>query len=148
MHELSIAQGMVDAACDAIERCESPRSRVRSVLVRIGALSGVVADALEFCYGLTVEGTPLAGSRLVVEEQPVVVNCPHCREERTLPDPWRLRCPICRTPTPELIRGRELELISLELIDPDEPAADLENDRRNVAAPQDPGGAPGLAQGQ
>ncbi len=148
MHELSIAQGMVVAACEALERCESPGSRVRSILVRIGALSGVVAEALEFCYGLTVEGTPLAGSRLVVEEQPVVVYCARCREERTLGDPWRFRCPICDTPTPDLIHGRELELISLELIDPDEPADEPGNDRPDSSIPPDPGGAPGPAQGQ
>ena len=84
MHELSIAQGLVEAACEALARCEPAPARVGSLRVRIGALSGVVPEALEFCYGLTVEGTPLAGSRLVIEEQPVVVFCPRCLENRTL----------------------------------------------------------------
>ena len=143
MHELSIARGLVDVACEALVACESPPGRVRSVLVRIGALSGVVAEALEFCYGLSVEGTPLAGSRLKVEEQPVVVFCPRCLENRILEDYSRFRCPICNTPTPELIQGRELELISLELIEQDEPTSDLPDDRDDQPAPPDPGGSPG-----
>jgi hydrogenase nickel incorporation protein HypA/HybF len=138
MHELSIAQGLVDAACEALEACDAPRGRVQSVLVRIGALSGVVAQALEFCYALCVEGTALAGSRLIVEEQPVVVFCPRCLQNQTLADASRFRCPSCDTPTPELIRGKELELISLELIDTDEPAAEPSTGHDDEPATPDP----------
>ena len=56
MHELSIAQGLVEVACEALARCEPAPARVASLRVRIGALAGVVPDALEFCYGLSVEG--------------------------------------------------------------------------------------------
>jgi hydrogenase nickel incorporation protein HypA/HybF len=119
MHELSIAHGLVEVACEALARCQPRPVRVQSVLVRVGALSGVVPEALEFCYGLSVEGTPLEGSRLSVEEQPVVVFCPRCLENRVLQNDSRFRCPVCNTPTPELVHGRELELISMELIDHD-----------------------------
>ena len=148
MHELSIAHGLVEAACEALSRCEPAPAGVRSILIRIGALSGVVPSALEFCYGLTVEGTPLAGSRLVVEEQPVVVFCPRCLENRTLDDPSRFRCPICDAATPELVHGRELELISMELIDHDEPTPELSDDSDSGPSSPDPGGAPGPAEDQ
>jgi hydrogenase nickel incorporation protein HypA/HybF len=131
MHELSIARGLVEVASEALSRCEPAPRGVRSVLVRIGALSGVVADALEFCYELSVQGTPLEGSRLVVQEQPVVVFCPSCRENKMLEDICRFRCPTCGTPTSELIQGRELELISLELVDDDEPTDELASDGRD-----------------
>ena len=135
MHELSIAHGLVEAACEALSRCEPAPAGVRSVLIRVGVLSGVVPAALDFCYGLTVEGTPLAGSRLVVDEQPVVVFCPRCAEERTLEDPARFCCPICDDSTPELIHGRELELISMELIDDDEPTSGTPRRRRRAFTP-------------
>ena len=138
MHELSIAQGLVDAACEALSRCEPPPARVRSVLVRIGALSGVVPEALEFCYGLSVKGTALAGSRLVVQEQPVVVFCSRCLENRTLGDDLLFRCPVCNTPTPELVHGRELELISMELIDNDEPLSEPEHEHDSDRGPCPP----------
>jgi Zn finger protein HypA/HybF involved in hydrogenase expression len=38
--------------------------------VRVGDLSGVVADAMSFCFDVTTADTPLAGARLVVEEVP------------------------------------------------------------------------------
>jgi hydrogenase nickel incorporation protein HypA/HybF len=147
MHELSIAQGLVEVACEALAKCEPAPARVGSLRVRIGGLAGVVPDALEFCYGLSVEGTPLAGSRLVIEPQPVVVFCPRCLENRTLEGDFRFRCPVCDTPTPELVHGRELELISMELIDHDEPTRDYESSLDREPASPDPGGAPGAAEG-
>jgi hydrogenase nickel incorporation protein HypA/HybF len=138
MHELSIARGLIDVACEALARCEPPPARVQSVLVRIGALSGVVPEALEFCYGLSVKGTALAGSRLVVQEQPVVVFCPRCLENRTLGEDLRFRCPVCNTPTPELVHGRELELISMELIDHDELPTEFDEERDRGPFPADP----------
>ena len=129
MHELSIAQGLVEVACEALARCEPAPARVGRLRVRIGALAGVVPDALEFCYGLSVEGTPLAGSRLEIESQPVVVFCPRCLENRILDGgDFRFRCPVCDTSTPDLVKGRELELISMELIDHDEPTRECESD--------------------
>ena len=121
MHELSIARGLVEVACEALSRCEPSPVAVQSVLVRVGVLSGVVADALEFCYELSVQGTPLEGSRLIVQEQPVVVFCPSCLENRLIEDLSWFRCPTCGTSTSKLVHGRELELVSLELVDHDEP---------------------------
>src|SRR4051812_38036317 len=140
MHELSIAHGLLEAACEALSRCEPAPLGVRCVSIRIGVLSGVVPAALEFCYGLTVEGTPLAGSRLVVEEQPAVVFCPRCAAERTLEDPARFCCPVCDDSTTELVHGRELELISMELIDDDEPTPEPSDDGGGGPSPPDPGG--------
>lgn len=128
MHELSIAQGLIEVACEALSGCEPPPVRVRSVLIRVGALSGVVPEALQFCYELSVQGTPLEGSRLSVEEQPVVVFCPRCLENRILQDASRFRCPVCDTLTPQLIHGRELELISMEVIDHDEQTSGCPDD--------------------
>jgi hydrogenase nickel incorporation protein HypA/HybF len=147
MHELSIAQGLVEVACEALAGCEPAPARVGSLRVRIGTLSGVVSEALEFCYGLSVEGTPLAGSQLVIEPQSVVVFCPRCLENRTLEGDFRFRCPVCDTPTPELVHGRELELISMELIDHDEPTRELESILGREPASPNPGGAPGAAEG-
>src|SRR5215467_574752 len=79
MHELSIAMGIVDAAADEAHR---RRVKVNAVHLRLGALSGVVKDALLSSYELACQDTPLAGSRLVVEDVPVAVLCPQCKEKR------------------------------------------------------------------
>ena len=48
-----------------------------------------------------------------------------------LEDVCRFLCPTCGTPTSELIQGRELELISLELVDDDERTDELASDGRH-----------------
>lgn len=114
MHELSIALGLVDAASEeAVRRGVT----VDALHVRIGALSGVVADALRFSYELASDGTPVAGSRLVIEEVGVRVHCPTCRMDRPVASVQEFRCAVCATPTADVVAGRELELFALEVRD-------------------------------
>jgi hydrogenase nickel incorporation protein HypA/HybF len=68
MHELSIAMSLVDAVCDELPKLG--RVSVRSVHVRIGALSGVVPDALTFAFEVATDSSPIAGARLEVEPTP------------------------------------------------------------------------------
>lgn len=113
MHELSVAQGLIDLACEAAER--EGDVRVTRLTVRIGRLSGVVREALEFAFDLAAEGTLCQGAALATEEVPVTVRCPICREVKSLKDDYAFICPTCESPTPEILSGRELELLSLEV---------------------------------
>lgn len=112
VHELSIAVSLVEAACE--KAAELGGVRVEALHLRLGPLSGVVKEALLFSFDLAAEGTEIAGARLEIEDVPILVRCPTCREERRLPSP-RLRCPVCGTATPDVIAGRELEFRSLEV---------------------------------
>lgn len=112
MHELSIALGIVDVAAEAAGRHGG--GRVVAVHLRVGPLAGVVPAALRSAFELARENSPLAAAELVVEEVPVAAYCPACAVERPVPFP-DLRCPTCGTPTPEVVRGRELEVVALEI---------------------------------
>ena len=57
MHELAIAEGLVDAVTERL-----PGTKISEVRLEIGALSGVVPDSLRFCFDLATEGTD-AGRR-------------------------------------------------------------------------------------
>ncbi|MGC2238584.1 MAG: hydrogenase maturation nickel metallochaperone HypA [Pyrinomonadaceae bacterium] len=114
MHELSIAMSMIDMATE--ESAQRGGAKISALHLRLGALSGVVKDALLFSWEVACQGTTLEGSRLVIEEVPVVVNCPACREERTLTSIQNFSCPVCSAPTPEVLRGRELLVTALEII--------------------------------
>jgi len=114
MHELSIALSLLDLVAEEAGR---RGVRVTAVHVRLGPLSGVVADALVSAFELAREGTPQERAILVIEEVPVVVSCPRCAGPRTPDSAWVLCCPTCGTPTPEILSGRELDLVALE-IDP------------------------------
>jgi hydrogenase nickel incorporation protein HypA/HybF len=66
MHELSIALSLVDAVCDELPRLGS-QTLVRSVHVRVGPYSGVVAEALMAAFEVAAAGSPVAGARLEIE---------------------------------------------------------------------------------
>ncbi|HEY8257776.1 MAG TPA: hydrogenase maturation nickel metallochaperone HypA [Gemmatimonadales bacterium] len=112
MHELSIALSLVDLAQ---EEAEKHGGRVCALHLRIGALAGVVPEALMASYEMACAATPLEGSRLVIENIPVVVYCSQCRAERELGSVQDFCCAECGTPTCQIERGRELELVAMEI---------------------------------
>ncbi len=89
--------------------------KVSAVHLRLGALSGVVKDALLFSYEMAAQDTPLQGSKLVIEELPVIVFCPQCRQRRALPSVQSFTCPECGAPTGDILQGKELEVFALEV---------------------------------
>jgi len=113
MHELSIAMSIVEMATEEVAR--QGAAQVNTVYLKLGALSGVVKEALLFSYYIACEDTPLAGSHLLIEEMPIVVYCEPCRKERTLASTHHFFCPVCATPTAEVLHGRELEVTALEV---------------------------------
>ncbi len=113
MHELSIAMSMVEMAAE--EAARRGATKVCAIHLKLGRLSGVVKDALLFSYEVACEGTLLEGSRLIVEEIPVVVFCMACEAETTLASIQRFCCSVCGTPTTQVVRGRELEVVALEI---------------------------------
>ncbi|WP_203728463.1 hydrogenase maturation nickel metallochaperone HypA/HybF [Paractinoplanes durhamensis] len=62
MHELAIAESIVDAVCE-----RAAGRTVHRVTVRIGALSAVVPDAMRFCFDLACEGTAAEGAVLDID---------------------------------------------------------------------------------
>ena len=74
MHELAITQSVVDMV---VERTAG--RRVAVVRVQVGELSGVVPDAMTFCYELVTAGTRLEGSRLEIEATAGQGPLPHLR---------------------------------------------------------------------
>jgi hydrogenase nickel incorporation protein HypA/HybF len=112
MHELSIAISIVELAEEEAER---RGVQVNAVHLKLGALSGVVKDVLLSCYEMACEGTALQGSRLLVEDVPVVIFCPRCRAQRPLSSMQLFCCSECGTPCSEIVQGKELEVVALEI---------------------------------
>lgn len=112
MHELSIALSIVAMA---EEEARQRGVQINAVHLKLGTLSGVVKEALLFSYDLVCEGTVLEGSHLLIEEVPTVVYCPVCQAERALDSVQRFCCSVCDSPTPEVLQGKELEVVALEI---------------------------------
>lgn len=109
MHELSITQGVVD-----ICRSTADGRRVISVTLLIGELSGVVPEAVEFCFELCARETPLEGARLIIEQVPARGRCRDCSAE------FRLRayyssCPCCGGHNLSVLSGEELRVKEMEV---------------------------------
>src|SRR5271155_2398911 len=112
MRELSIAMSIVDLACEEAEMRGAPGVDV--VYLKLGTLSGVVKEALLFSYEIACQQTPLEGSTLLIEEVPIIANCPTCQERRHVQSMQSLCCVECGTPTPEILQGRELMVTALD----------------------------------
>ncbi len=63
MHELGITRNVIAIVSDAADG-----RPVRRVTLEIGKLSGVMADAIAFCFDAVAEGTPLEGAKLDIRE--------------------------------------------------------------------------------
>jgi len=113
MHELSIVASIVDTVTESV--AAYPGARVVEVRLRVGALASVIEDSLQFCYGIATDGTPLAGSKLVVEILPVVMHCEPCAADVELEGLQSFRCPRCGEPCSDLRQGRELEIEAIEI---------------------------------
>lgn len=127
MHELSIAASIVDAVTETA--ANYPGARVRSVRLRVGALAAVIEDSLQFCWGVTTEGTPLEGAALEVRMLPVVVHCGACGAEEEI-GVQSFRCPRCGEPAADLRQGRELEIESIEIDEPEPSIALAQNQEK------------------
>ncbi len=109
MHELSITQSVVDAVAE-----HTDGAAVASVHLRIGKLSGVVPDALRFCFELVTEGTGLQGATLVIDEPAGAGHCRTCGIDLELSD-LILLCP-CGSADVDVTSGRELTVQSIEVV--------------------------------
>ena len=115
MHELSIAMRIIDVVEEEVTR---HGGRVRAVRLKVGRLSGVDKEALLSAYELAREDTKLSESALVVEEVEVTAYCPACAAEKSIASFPELRCPKCGGTTPQIVHGRELEVVAFEIVEP------------------------------
>ena len=121
MHELSIANNLVAIALEHAE--QSGNVRVQQINLRIGALACVHRDALLFSFDLVTADTPLAGAKLHITDQPIVIYCPNCERLQELPGVQVFRCPDCQTPSADIRQGKELDIESIEVVEVIEPVA-------------------------
>ncbi len=112
MHELSIMDSALRLALEQAQKAGAKRIHV--IALRIGALSGVVPEALQFAFEALAPGTAAAEARLVIEDVPARFWCARCAREFESQDLFS-DCPECRTPSGELRGGREMELASVEI---------------------------------
>jgi len=112
VHELAIAQSIVEAVEDKAFECKA--AHVKAVRLKIGEASGVVTDSLTFCFEMIASLDPtLAGAQLLIDTMPHRAYCPHCDREFSVTN-YVAQCPTCKEWSNEIVSGTELQMLEME----------------------------------
>ncbi len=113
MHELAIAQSIIEAIETRARECEA--TRVTSVRLKIGEASGVVEDSLTLCFEMLANEMPiLAGAQLTIDILPHRARCRHCDREFAIAN-YIAQCPTCQRWSTDIISGTELQIMDMEI---------------------------------
>lgn len=112
MHEVAIMTEAVRLATESAQAAGA--RRITALKLRIGVLSGVVPDALEFAWDVVRCDTMLADARLEIESVSGAHWCAQCQTTFASRE-FFAECPRCQELSGDLRRGRELEIAALEL---------------------------------
>ncbi len=113
MHELAIMEETVAIACEQARQQHA--QKILRLSMRIGQMSGVMPDALNFVFEAVTAGTLAEQAQLNIESVPVTCHCHECDRPFT-PDDLFYECPRCGNLSVHLLTGKEIELKSLEVI--------------------------------
>ena len=112
LHELSLTQSIVEIAIEHAHRENAVA--IRSITIEIGALSGVMADAMEFAFDVCCKDTMAEGARLEIRHIRGLGRCMECREESEM-DTLTYTCPQCGSLALETVQGREMKFTEMEI---------------------------------
>ena len=112
MHEVGIAQSIVEAG--RVEAGRLAGSRLKRIGVRVGVLSGVDLQALEFALMAIRVGTDLEDVEIDLQRCPRRNRCSKCGFEFET-EMYSRPCPDCASEEIQLIGGEELELAFIEV---------------------------------
>lgn len=112
MHELSI----VTYVMKQVEQiaAENQITKINSVTLEFGEVSGIVTDYLVDCWNWYAKKTPLIeGAKLLCETIPAVTWCDGCK--KTYPTvQYGKTCPYCGSGETWLQQGNEMNLKEIE----------------------------------
>ena len=127
MHELVVVERLLELVLETAE--QHGARTIRAAELAIGALSCVQEDSLRFGFEALSRDTAASGCALRVTRVPAAVACRDCGREAELADALVLACPACHSREVALVRGRELQLTSIDVDDAAGDETDWEENR-------------------
>jgi len=112
MHEMGIAMQVMNIVMESLPRDEP--LRVKAIHLRVGKLTAIVPQSLQFCMEMVTKDTPAEGAELKFNEVPVTVECDECGEQTVIERP-PFACGKCGSEKVEIISGREMIIESIEV---------------------------------
>lgn len=89
MHELAITQAILDTALHHAEQAQA--TTIRALYLRLGELSGLAPDSIQFYFEIISRGTRAEGARLFFTRFTPRAKCRACGAMRALtfePNEW------------------------------------------------------------
>jgi hydrogenase nickel incorporation protein HypA/HybF len=118
MHEMGIAMEIMEIAISSIPD-ELKGVPVAKVNLAVGKLAAIVPDSLKFCFEVAAKDTALEGAELIIDDIPVEALCKDCGNRWHI-DTAVFTCPKCESGALEILSGRELDIVSIEMAEDDE----------------------------
>lgn len=114
MHEMGVTAGIIEAAVDAAEQAGA--TRITRIELTVGEFTEVVEEALRFAFDALAPGTLAEGAELAVNMVSALSRCSDCGVEFSH-ERFEMTCPECGSIDLEALRGRELQIDSIEVDD-------------------------------
>jgi len=112
MHEFSIVQSLLQLIEDQAR--QNGATRVTRVVVQIGKFSGVEPHLLKTAFDTFKTHSIAADAELDMQIQDLELECQECHTTFS-PQNMQFICPHCQSSSVDIIHGREMLLLSLEL---------------------------------
>ena len=112
MHELSLTQSMIEIAEEHARR--EGATVITVVTMEIGALSGVMPEAIEFAFEACSKGTLADGATLEILRIPALGLCQECTTECAI-ESLLDSCPECGSYALDILQGQEMALTEMEI---------------------------------
>lgn len=118
MHELGIVDGILKVARESAQAAGA--TKVLGVTLRIGEMCEIVPEAMDFAWETLRDEDPMtAGAELHVEHVGSRSVCAQCGYEFDH-DRYHCKCPKCGSGQTLTIRGREMDIVSIDVETPDD----------------------------
>lgn len=114
MHEMGITQSILAASFDAAKAAGA--TRITEVRISVGELTETVDFALQFAFEALTPETMAEGATLVINKISARSHCNTCGIEYDH-DRFQMVCPECDSLDVTLLKGRELDIDSIEADD-------------------------------
>ncbi|MBE6497392.1 MAG: hydrogenase maturation nickel metallochaperone HypA [Methanobrevibacter sp.] len=124
MHELSMAQGIINAVLETAEANNA--TEVTEITIEVGRLAMINPEQLQFILGVLIENTILEDAKINFEEIPAVIDCADCNfhGEAILDDSDHyaplVKCPECDSFKVEVLNGKDIIVKNIVIEKPDD----------------------------
>ena len=112
MHEASIAQSIIDIVTEQVEK--GGYRSVSRIAVKVGHLSAIVPESLDFAFKALSRDTAAAAATLEINEVAGEGRCRSC-EHTFAADSFFVICPECESGDVAIVGGDELTIESMEV---------------------------------